>query len=114
VNTLLIEEGRELVGTGNDKDITNFLNAIETVWYYAQIEHVSTRFFVKQYRVNVFALDKISIQSRQVCRMYYNVTDPVYDNETITDYATLVNSPLEGIEYIKTNEAGEQLQLVDM
>jgi len=46
--------------------------------------------------------------------MYYNVTNPVYMNITIETYATTVDSSLEGITYLKLNQAGNQLQIIDM
>jgi len=46
--------------------------------------------------------------------MYYNVTNPVYMNMTIETYATTVDSSLEGITYLKLNQAGNQLQIIDM
>lgn len=56
----------------------------------------------------------MSIQRRKVCKMYYETLPPTYNNKTVTNSATLVNSPLEGIEYLKMNSAGQQLQIVDM
>lgn len=46
--------------------------------------------------------------------MYYAVDAPTYNNRTVANSATLVNSPLEGIEYLKMNSAGQQLQIIDM
>lgn len=82
---------------------------MQTLWYYAQETPNGSKYFVKQYKLNIFAIDKMSIQKRQVCRTYYSTVDPTYNNRTVTNSATLVSSPLEGIEYLKMNAAGEQL-----
>jgi len=88
---------------GTTQDLDTYVAAMGDEWYYQRRVYVKTTLFTKYYNLNYYAIQKWTMQESQVCNMYYNVTNPVYMNITIENYATTVDSSLEGITYLKLN-----------